>query len=78
MRKRYSVSLDEEKAETVKTALTKSNMTLSGFLNMTINEFYNNLVELSELYKKDPKDLTPTEFMAAIMGMMERNVEKMK
>jgi len=76
MKKRYSVTLDETEAEVIKAALFKSNMTLSSFVNMSVHEFYDNLQELAEIYKKNPADLTVPEFLSAITEMIERSAKR--
>jgi len=75
MKKNYLVSLDKEKTEYVKMALKKSGMTLSGFCDASVCEFYDNLIKMSEIYKKSPEEMTVPEFLKALGEFMERMME---
>ncbi len=75
MRKNYMMSLDKDKTEFVKEALKKSNMTLSGFVEASITELYDNLIKMSAVYKKSPAEMTVPEFLTALSGFMERMTE---
>jgi len=81
-RKAYFVTLDKEKTEYVKIALKKSGMSLSGFVDAAIAEFYDNLIKMNEFYQKSPSEMTVPEFLNALsvfMGrMMEGSEEKEK
>ena len=74
-RKNYTVSLDEEKTEYVKMALKKANMTLSGFVDASICEFYDNLMKMNEVYQKSPSEMTVPEFLNALSVWMGRLME---
>jgi len=74
-RKAYFVTLDKEKTEYVKIALKKSGMSLSGFIEASISEFYDNLIKMSEVYKKSPEEMTVPEFLKALGEFMERMME---
>jgi len=71
-RKNYTVSLDEEKAEYVKMALKKSGITLSSFVDASVAEYYDNLMEMTEFYKKKPEEMTVSEFLNALSVFMGR------
>jgi len=75
MRKNYTLSLDKGKTEFVKDALKKSNMTLSGFVETSISELYDNLIKMSEVYKKSPAEMTVPEFLSSLSEFMERMTE---
>jgi len=72
MRKRYNVSLDEEKTEFVKAALHKSGMKFSNFLDATISEFYNNLKEIQSEVPKGVESMEAVQFLEALTGMIKR------
>lgn len=71
-RKNYTVSLNEKKTDYVKMVLKKSGITLSGFVDAAISEYYDNLKEMTEFYKKKPEEMTVSEFLNALSVFMGR------
>jgi len=74
-RKKYMLSLDQEKTDYVQAALKKSGMSLSSFAEASISEFYDNLIKMNEFYKKDVADMTVPEFLQALSVFMGRLLE---
>lgn len=78
MRKKYNISLDEEKTEYVKNALHKSGMTFSNFLDAAINEFYENLKAMESETPEGKKELSGVEFLEALTRMWRKLETKQK
>jgi len=72
-KKRYLISLNEEKAEYIKVRLKKSNMSLSTLFSFTVDEIYENLTMIEEKRENSGELKTPEllESMAAMIRKMQ-------
>lgn len=72
MRKRYNVSLDQEKTEYIKAALSKTGVSFSSFLDLAVDEFYDNLKAIKSEVPEGKKELSGVEFLEALTKMWRK------
>lgn len=72
MRKRYSLSLDQEKTDYVKKRLIQSGMTFSNFVDYAVSELYDNMKEIEKEIPVGKKNITGIEFLEALTRMWKK------